>query len=138
MAQIHKFEFQSPKKEIEVAGKVYEVDFSDDAVQRYTEMAESAKQEYQKQQEKFDASDELTSDDIKQIQADQKAVVKRTIEGYLGEGTFDELYEKAGRSTVNLLSLVRYLSDLFQEEQQERVQQHKDKYLANKTAKKKK
>ncbi|WP_281659128.1 hypothetical protein [Halobacillus sp. Cin3] len=138
MAQVHKFEFQSAKKEIEVAGKNYEIDFSDEAIQRYTEMAEDAKQEYEKQQEKLDQTDELTSEDIKQIQAAQKGVVKRTLEGYLGEGSFEELYEKAGRSTVNLMDLARFLSDLFHQEQQERVQKHKDKYLANKTVKKRK
>ncbi len=53
------------------------------------------------------------------------------METFLGENTFDELYEKAGKSISNLISLVDYLNNLYIEEAKEKAEKAQAKYLAN-------
>ncbi|HWI50268.1 MAG TPA: hypothetical protein VNU45_18825 [Rummeliibacillus sp.] len=108
-----KFEFTSPHEEIEIAGKVYKIDLSDDKTVEYQ----------QKLKKYYDESKEITESNIDSLSEEEQAeLLKKQInnmkditETLLGNGTFNELYEASGRSTANYMKLLLFLGDVMGE-----------------------
>lgn len=127
------FNFEKTHKDIDVAGKIYTVEFNDDAQLRYQKAIKVFQKDstaLQKHADKIDLI-EGSDEEIDKMNEMQKNTVKKLIETYLGEGAFDELYEKSGRSVINLMSLVYYLIDLYRSEETEKIKNTRDKYLNN-------
>lgn len=127
----HKFEFKKTYKEVDVAGKVYQVEFNDEAINKYQKSLKSFGKKTKEVQNLILDYDKATDEEIDNVMNKQKELVKHVVETFLGENTFDELYEKAGKSIGNLMSLVDYLNNLYIEEAKEKAEKAQAKYLAN-------
>ena len=127
---IAKFEFKKTYKEIDINGDIYRVNFDDEAMDRYLDVATDARDEF-KSLEQFDVEN-ATKEELHGHRDKQKEAVKKVIEAFLGEGTFGGLYELAGRSVLNLMSLVHYLIELYEDEQNESIEEKKAKYIKKK------
>jgi hypothetical protein len=124
---MRKFEFRKTYEEVEIAGKVYRVDFSDDKINEYQKKFFS----FQADVEKFAKIDEtkLTQEEQWKHFEDVKALAKDVIETLLGEGTFDELYEAAGRSIMNIYDLIWYLADIVKERSARNREEKRKQYV---------
>lgn len=126
-----KFQFEKVTYDLEINdGKVYTIDFSDDAMLRYMDVAEDV-------QKAFDGISEdeflkLDHEGRQQMVESQKESVKNVIEAFLGEGSFDEVYELAGRSLSNLLPLMEHIMDEFNRRNNVRLDEKKAQYLKKK------
>ena len=130
------FQFETTTKEIEVNGNAYKVDFSDDAMNRYMEVGHKMQSIMLEEQEKLESHGEnLPIEVLKETQIKQREAVKEVLEAFLGEGTFDGLYDMAGRSVINLLALVDYLNTFMDEQTFQKIEAKKEKYLKNKKTK---
>lgn len=126
-----KFEFEKTYKEVDVAGRVYPVEFNDEALTKYQKAFKRFDKEIKEVTGSildFEAATDLA---IEEAAQKQKEVVKDIIETFLGEGTFEELYEKAGKSSANLMGLVHYLNELYFDETQKKADETRNKYLNN-------
>ncbi|MGG1339882.1 hypothetical protein ABE244_04670 [Bacillus toyonensis] len=126
-----KFEFEKTYKEVDVAGKVYQVEFNDEAINKYQKSLKSFEKKTKEVQDLIPDYDKAMDEEIDNVMNKQKELVKHVVETFLGENTFDELYEKAGKSIGNLISLVDYLNNLYIEEAKRKAEQAQAKYLAN-------
>lgn len=113
MSNVIQFNFEQTYKEIEINGNLYRMEMDDAAQERaalsYKKVV-SFTDKYS--QEKIEAMDEDTLDGIVK---EQKQFAIGIVESFLGAGTGEELYEAAGRSSVNLMKLVRQLMAMFEE-----------------------
>jgi hypothetical protein len=136
MTTIKGFQFETTTKEIEVNGHAYKVDFSDDAMNRYMEVGAKMQKVMIAEQTMIESfGDDLPVEAIKETQIKQREAVKEVLEAFLGEGTFDSLYDMSGRSIINLLALVEYLNTFLDEQTFQKIEAKKEKYLKNKKAK---
>lgn len=126
-----KFEFEKTYKEVEVAGKVYQVEFNDEAINKYQKSLKNFEKQTKEVQGLIPDYEKATDEEFDNVMNKQKELVKHVVETFLGENTFDELYEKAGKSISNLISLVDYLNNLYIEEAKEKAEKAQAKYLAN-------
>ncbi|MGG1339659.1 hypothetical protein ABE244_03530 [Bacillus toyonensis] len=126
-----KFEFEKTYKEVDVAGEVYQVEFNDDALTRYQKAFKRFDKEFKEVTGSIADYETATDESIDKIAKKQRDLVKDIVETFLGDGTFDSLYEKAGRASANLLGLVHYLNELYFEETQKKADETRDKYLSN-------
>ncbi|PED73061.1 hypothetical protein CON97_05500 [Bacillus pseudomycoides] len=123
------FNFEKTYREIDVAGNLYKVSFDDESMLKYQEgFVAYEKKAKELQAEEVDIR-EATPEQLRDMNAKQREVVKDAIEIFLGEDTFEELYEKAGRSIMNLFSLVNYLTKLVEAELRAKAGSNLDAYL---------
>jgi hypothetical protein len=124
---MRKFEFRKTYEEVEIAGKIYRVDFSDDKINEYQKKFFS----FQADVEKFTKIDEtkLTQEEQWKHFEDVKALAKDVVETLLGEGTFNELYEAAGRSIMNIYDLIWYLADIVKERSARNREEKRKQYV---------
>jgi hypothetical protein len=106
---MRKFEFGKAYEEIEINGKQYRVDFSDDKLKTYQDMFYKFYQEAQ--------------------EIEQRQNMKTVTETMLGEGTFDELFELAGRSTWNYMKLIEFLAETIEQRFNEIKEERRKKYV---------
>ncbi|MBM7585850.1 hypothetical protein JOC86_002392 [Bacillus pakistanensis] len=127
---MRKFEFQKAYEEIEIAGNVYRVDFSDAKIKEY-------------QQEFFAFQDDIKKlesvDETKLSEEDQwkhfeelKTLVKKIINTVLGEDSFEPLYKAAGKSVMNMLDLVWHLAEIVNDRKTRNLEDKKSKYVKGK------
>ncbi|PFW55873.1 hypothetical protein COL13_17870 [Bacillus cereus] len=126
-----KFEFEKTYKEIDVAGTVYQVDFNDESITKYQKAFKRFDKEIKVVTDSISDYESATDEVIEEVANKQKEVVKDIVETFLGEGTFDSLYEKAGKSSANLMGLVHYLNGLYVEEEKKKADETRNKYLNN-------
>lgn len=124
---MRKFEFKKTYEEIEIAGKVYKIEFNDDKIREY--------------QDKFlsfeaDAQEFLNVDETKLTREEQwehfekgKQLARNVIDTLIGEGSFDELYEKSGRSIANMYDLVWYLAGIVNERNARNKEEKRQQYV---------
>ncbi|HDR8199937.1 TPA: hypothetical protein QC291_001578 [Bacillus cereus] len=126
-----KFEFEKTYKEVDVAGKLYKIEFNDDAIAKYQKELKTFDKDSKELAALITDYEKATDEEIDAVMNKQKEMTKHVVETFLGEGTFEELYEKAGKSVTNLMGLVNYLSDLYVEEAKGKTEQAQAKYLKN-------
>ncbi|MDZ4533905.1 hypothetical protein ORM92_22725 [Bacillus cereus] len=131
MSQVFQFNFEKTYKEVDVAGKVYQVEFNDDALNKYQKALKRFEKSTKELQKVIPDFENATDKEIDALTAKQKEITKDVVDVFLGEGAFEELYDIAGRSVGNLLSLVHYLNDLYAEEMIKKSDKAQSKYLAN-------
>ncbi|HDX9563601.1 hypothetical protein P4195_29470 [Bacillus thuringiensis] len=127
-----RFDFEKTYKEIDVAGKVYKVAFDDDAMLKYQIASKEYEAKVQEVQDLVPDIEKASIEELKLLNEKQKELFKETIELFLGDDTFEELYEKAGRSVIQLTGLLDYLTGLVEEELKSQSASVQDKYLQNK------
>lgn len=131
MSQVFQFNFEKTYKEVDVAGKLFKVEFNDDALNRYQKSLKRFKVSTEELQNTATDYEKATDEEIDALSEKQKEITKDVVDTFLGDGTFEELYDIAGRSVANLLSLVHYLNDLYAEETLKKTNESQSKYLAN-------
>jgi len=124
---MRKFEFGKAYEEIEINGKQYRVDFSDDKLKQYQDMFYKF---YQEAQEIEQADiEKMKSEEQKALLDKQRQNMKTVTEKMLGEGTFEELFELAGRSTWNYMKLIEFLAEIIEERFSEIKEERRNKYV---------
>ncbi|PFO79958.1 hypothetical protein COJ87_05955 [Bacillus cereus] len=131
MSQVFQFNFEKTYKEVDVAGKVYQVEFNDDALNKYQKALKRFEKSTKELQKFIPDFENATDKEIDALTAKQKEITKDVVDVFLGEDAFEELYDIAGRSVGNLLSLVHYLNELYAEEMIKKSDTAQSKYLAN-------
>ena len=126
-----KFEFEKTYKEVDVAGELYKVEFNDEALLKYSKAFKTFKKDTEEVAESVVDVENATDEELEAVSLKQKELVKYIVEMFLGEGTFDSLYEKAGKSSANLMGLVNYLNEIYVEETNKKTEEARNKYLAN-------
>jgi hypothetical protein len=124
---MRKFEFGKAYEEIEINGKTYRVDFSDDKLKQYQDMFYKF---YQEAQEIEQADiEKMTPEEQNALLEKQRQNMKTVTETMLGEGTFDELFELAGRSTWNYMRLIEFLAETIEQRFNEIKEERRKKYV---------
>lgn len=126
-----KFEFEKTYKEVDVAGELYKVEFNDEALLKYSKAFKTFKKDTEEVAKNVVDIENATDEELEAVSLKQKELVKHIVETFLGEGTFDSLYEKAGKSSANLMGLVDYLNGIYVEETNKKTEKAREKYLAN-------
>ncbi|MDA1652650.1 MULTISPECIES: hypothetical protein [Bacillus cereus group] len=126
-----KFDFEKTYKEVDVAGKLFKVEFNDDALNKYQKALKQFKKGTDELQSMIPDFEAASDKEIDALTEKQKDLTKQVVETFLGEGTFEDLYEIAGRAVANLLNLVHYLNDIYVEESMKTAEKSQSKYLAN-------
>ena len=124
---MRKFEFGKAHEEIEINGKQYCVDFSDDKLKQYQDMFYKFYQEAQGI-EQADI-EKVTPEEQNALLEKQRQNMKTVTETMLGEGTFDELFELAGRSTWNYMKLIEFLAETIEQRFNEIKEERRKKYV---------
>jgi hypothetical protein len=124
---MRKFEFAKAYEEVEIAGKVYRVDFSDEKLEQYQRKFKQFYEEAQQFTEK--EIEKLSIDEQSELLKKQRQNMKEVTEMMLGEGTFEELFELAGRSTVNYMDLLEFLSEILAEKTEKMKEDKRKKYV---------
>ncbi|HDR7601036.1 TPA: hypothetical protein QCX65_004480 [Bacillus mycoides] len=131
MSQVFQFNFEKTYKEVDVAGKLFKVEFNDDALNRYQKSLKRFKASTNELQNSITDYEKATDEEIDALTVKQKEITKDVVDTFLGEGAFEELYDIAGRAVANLLGLVHYLQDIYVEESMKTSEKSQSKYLAN-------
>jgi hypothetical protein len=110
---MRKFEFEKTYEEIEIAGDVYKLDFSDDKIQEFQKSFAL----FQAEIAELDKLNAETMTDEQALEAieKQKSAMIKLIEGMFGPDTFEKLYEKSGKSLLNLGRLLGYIGEVLKE-----------------------
>lgn len=110
-------------------GDEFRLNFAHDIKEMFDTVQEMAKKEEKS------VSKRTREEDLKQIE-EIKNIIKPLYDNNLGEGTFDRVYEAAGKSTPNCMHLLGVCLDIIQEFDEgikKNVQTRKvNKYLKNK------
>ncbi|MBJ8031422.1 hypothetical protein [Bacillus cereus group sp. N21] len=123
------FTFEKTYKEIDVAGTLYKVNFDDESMLKYQEGFVSYEKKAKELQNEAIDFREASPDVLRAMNLQQRELMSEAIELFLGEDTFEELYEKAGRSLMNLVSLIDYLTKIVEEELRAKSGNNLDAYL---------
>lgn len=131
MTNTFNFEFKQTYKEINIAGETFRVNFDDDAMLAY----QVAFKEYEKKVAEVQSlvKDYSTAsiEELRAMADKQKEITKEALELFLGKGTFEGLYDKAGRSSMNMVGLIDMLMKMVEEELLAQAGEVNNKYLAN-------
>lgn len=127
MSNVIQFDFGQTYKEIEIGDKTYKMDMNDDAQDRIGALIAEAQELAKKAQDQD--TEKMSVDELQALREEQKDLGIKLVDAFLGEGTGEELYEVAGRSTVNMMKLVRKLQELFEEFMGESYEQEKKKFV---------
>lgn len=125
------FNFEKTYEEIEIAGKVYQIKLDDETMLSHQE----AFDKYKKKADEINKMKTDTPAQTKKVYAEMRKITKEVIEQLLGEGTFDELFEKAGGSLWNLTDLVMEIGEKVLGEVADRLGAKREKYLKHKKKK---
>lgn len=124
---MRKFEFGKSYEEVEIAGKIYKIDFTDAKVKEY----QFAIHDYYKEAQELRKVDveKLTPEEQQEKFVEAMELQRKFIDIILGEGAFDELYEKSGESSQNMVALVEFLAEVIGERVQKLKEKQKNKYV---------
>lgn len=127
---MRKFTFDKSYEEIDLEGKIYKIDMSDKAIKEY----QIAINKYHKEAQKLESVEisKLDFEEQKKVFIQALELQKKFIETILGEGTFDELYEKSGQSSSNMIDLVVFLGEVVGERVKKLKEKQLNRYLKNK------
>lgn len=128
---MRQFEFDKTYEELEIAGKTYRIYLNDEKILEHQEAFEK----YQKKANELSKAKTDTPTQSKKAYGDMKKITKDMIEQLLGEGTFDELYEKAGGSIFNLTDLIMEIGQKVIGEFAGKLGEKREKYLKYKKKK---
>ena len=116
---------QKAVEQVEIDGKPYDIDLSDEKKQQHFDY----RQQLLDAAEKANQIDSEDTEAVKQGLADLKNVTKEVTDGIMGDGVFDELYEKTGHSTEGVLDVMFQVIEYINERYQEKLKEKKKKYV---------
>lgn len=124
---MRRFEFKKTFEEVEIAGKVYRIEFSDDKIREYQDKFHSLGADVQ---ELLNIDEtKLTKEERENRFEKGKQLVCNVIDMLLGKGSFDELYEKSGRSIINMYDLIEFLAEIVNERSAQNREEKRQQYV---------
>lgn len=106
---MRKFEFKKSYEELEIAGKVYRMRFDDEKLLEYHEAFDEFYQDTKKMQEV--ETEDMEHEELLDTYKEIREMSKKILDTVLGEGAYDELYEKSGQSTMGMVDVINFVSD---------------------------
>src|SRR5690554_2845581 len=100
-----KIELDKPVQEFEIGGKVYEVYYDDESLERYEKQA---KRFYDKTRKKINLNS-MKESSSKAYEKEMRELLKDTLETFFGEGSYQSIYEASGKSLINVAKVVQEL-----------------------------
>lgn len=130
MINIKKFEFKKTYEEVELAGKVYKIEFNDERLLVYMKA-------FDKFHTKSNELHEIETEklDIKkqeEVLSEMAEMIKEILDLLLGKGAYDELYEKSGQSVINMVDVVVFVGDVVGERMEQSREEKKQQYVKKK------
>lgn len=127
MTNVKRFDFNKTYEEVDIAGEIFQIEFNDQKIELYMKKIDFFRKESVRLN-KIDTS-KLSSDEQLEVFSEMQAVTKDMIEAFIGENTYDPLYEKAGNSLMNMLDLAIYLADVVDARTKKEQADRKKKYV---------
>lgn len=124
---IKKFNFKKSYEEVEIAGEVYQIEFNDDKQKEYLRTIDRFHLE-SKRLHKIETKD-MNTEEKEALYVEIQELTKETLEMFIGEGTYETVYEQAGRSTDNMIDVVMFVADVLDERMKRKRQDMKKKYV---------
>lgn len=137
--QVVNLNFDVAHRDIRVGDEVVRLSLSDDVRNNFAFDIKEAFKDIEKIA-KSDRKDQ-TREDVQKETDEIKSILSNVYDNSLGDGTFDKVYEAAGKSTPNCMQFLAVCLDIiheFDENLKKSVQTRKaNKYLKNKQAQQK-
>lgn len=131
MSNTFNFEFKQSYKEVTIAGEIFQVKFDDESMLQYQIAFKAYAHKVAEAQGMVKDYEKATPEELISMSAKQIEIMREALELFLGKGTFDGLYDKAGRSSMNMVGLIDMLMKMVETELQEQAGEVNNKYLAN-------
>lgn len=124
------FSFKKSYEEVELAGKVFKIEFTDDDLLRYQKKFDH----FYVEAKRLNEIDTSGMDVAEQEETfnEMIALTKSLVEELLGKGSFEFLYEASGKSMFNMLDAIEYLSEIVGDKLERTQRERKEKYLVKK------
>ena len=119
---VREFNFKKSYEEIKINGKVYMVDFSDEAIMNY----QTSFNKFNKQ--KNEELSKLAENEAEFIEK-AREITKDIIDTILGNGSFDVIYIESGKSLFNISELIEYLAEIIGEKVESVRKEKRKKYV---------
>lgn len=107
---MRKFEFNKSYKEVDIAGKVYKIRFDDEKLFEYHEAFEDFYKDTKGIKEI--EADGMDNKELHKTYKEIREMSKTVLDIVLGEGAYEELYEKSGNSTLAMVDVINFVSDV--------------------------
>ena len=113
---MREIKFEKTYEEFKIGGKVYRMEFNDEAIKRYKDKM----QEYDKKAKELVEKDENASEEEHEELFDESInLIKDFIDEVLGEGSFDELYKAGNYSSYNIKLVLEGLAEFITEKSEQ-------------------
>lgn len=116
---------------MKINGEIYKLDLSDEKVIEYQKQFShfyDTSQLLQLEAEKED----ITPEERTAFMDKSKKLVTETMDLLLGHGSFEKLYRQSGKSLLNMIDLVTFLTDVIKEKTVTLQDENVSKYLKKK------
>lgn len=125
-----KIDIKKNYEEVEIGGKVYRIDLSDDIKKKYLQVD----REFTTEMEELQSVDEADLSDEQKLDFDERArqSLKKVVDFLLGDGSYDEIYEVAGRSTWVVLDITLQVSKVVKGHMDEFKNKEAEKFIGKK------
>lgn len=131
MPSVRKFDFNKSYEEVEIAGKEYNIEFNDDKLLEYSKAFDKFYVDVKKI-DKID-TEKLEVEKQKELFNEMQELIRGIISILLGDDAFDEIYKASGKSTMNMISVIEFLSDIVGEKMEKIQKSRKSKYIPKKS-----
>lgn len=107
---MRRFDFKKTYEEIDIAGEVYKIRFDDEKLLEYHEEFDK----FYKRTKEIQAveSAELERDKLLDTYEEIQKISKEVLDVILGEGAYEDLFERSGRSTLAMVDVINFVSDV--------------------------
>lgn len=122
-----KFNFNNIYEKVEMAGKVYEIRFDDESIIKYHETFTEFYRDTREIQS-IDGS-KLDDEGLEDLYKEIRSVSRKVLDAVLGEGAYDDLYDKSGKSTMAMVDAITFLSDVVGEALGDIKERQRDRYV---------
>lgn len=127
---MRKFEFGKSYEELEIAGNIYKIRFDDEKLLEYHKAFEEFYQDTKKIQEI--ETEDMEHKDLLDIYKEIREMSKEILDTVLGEGAYNELYERSGQSTMGMVDVINFVSDVVGEGMDNARNKKKQDYVKKK------
>lgn len=124
---MRKFKFGKSYEEVEIAGETYEIRFDDEKIYEYHEAFE----DFVKKSNEIEKlnHEEVSTEEVKEAHKDTLEMIEEVLDIILGEGAYEVLYEQSGKSTIEMIELMGFISDVVGESIESIREDRKNKYV---------